>query len=380
MRELLTSANRDLLHQVRLLQDLIGRTQVPGELTPYVAQVVQLCDDLRQRAQQNLRVLDHNLPEMHINVLQATQTLTQFLALIDTRLALPIVRSKPDDRLVLLVLRWLHDSHERTQTVPFGFSDADFSVYPETQWFPPVYFLPTSRQRTLLYLPLFFHEFGHVLYACHRPEMDDLVMELQRAVNDHLAPRTVRGRASEQTDREFRKDLIATWFSWAQEFYCDAVGLTIGGPAFLEAFSHLFRARSAESYYLPREKQIGSAHPVAWLRTRMLADRAAELGLADLAGDLAESWQRVAATLGVREDYEGTWSDELFAPLRQSLDDMIEESQPTQCVTGDTTAPERGDRETPPQLCNRAWQRFEGDPASYPQWEQEEIQAFLAER
>ena len=44
--------------------------------------------------------------------------------------------------------------------------------------------------------------------------------------------------------------------AWVQEFYCDAVGITIGGPSFLKSFSHFFRTRSNDQYYVPRDEQL----------------------------------------------------------------------------------------------------------------------------
>ena len=146
---------------------------------------------------------------------------------------LPIVRAKPDDRLGLLVLRWPHDSHPKTASLPFGLSDGNFAIYPTPQ-VPPIYLLPVSRQHTLLYLALLFHEFGHLLYACHKPEMDELVREFQTLVSDYFAPQVVRDRAAGYFDDSFRGRIVTAWYAWAQEFYCDAVGLTIGGPCFLK--------------------------------------------------------------------------------------------------------------------------------------------------
>ena len=53
---------------------------------------------------------------------------------------------------------------------------------------PLIYMMPPSAQQGLLYLPLFFHEFGHLLYACHKPEMDALVRELQENLAELLEP------------------------------------------------------------------------------------------------------------------------------------------------------------------------------------------------
>lgn len=54
--------------------------------------------------------------------------------------------------------------------------------------FPVIYYMPSSSQRGLLYLALFFHEFGHLLYACHKREMDDLIRSLLEEIENLLKP------------------------------------------------------------------------------------------------------------------------------------------------------------------------------------------------
>lgn len=377
MRACLTEANRDLLHQIEVVRELIGRAPVCGELTPYVGQVMQLCAGLRLQALRNLRDLEYGLDETLPDVLAATQRLTELFELTNTRLAPPIVRSRADDRLVLLVLRWLHDSHPKTALLPFGLSDNVFGMYP-TERVPPVYYCPASRQTTLLYLALFFHEFGHLLYQRHKPELDDLVREFQQVVSRVLAPQAVGDPAQAARGEAFRQRVLTAWFDWIQEFYCDAVGLTVGGPAFLKAFSHFFRTRSNAEYYLPRADQLASGHPVTWLRTRMLVDRARSLGHATLADAVETAWAETARTIGVTEDYEGTWADEFFVPLRDTLTAMLEESQPYRHREADTDVTRPGLADNPVGLCNRAWHQFETAPGGYRAWERGVIQQFLA--
>ena len=39
MRSYLIEANHDLLYQIEAVQELLGTSQVPGELTPYLGEV-----------------------------------------------------------------------------------------------------------------------------------------------------------------------------------------------------------------------------------------------------------------------------------------------------------------------------------------------------
>jgi hypothetical protein len=375
MRAYLTEANEDLLYQIEVVQELLGAAKVAGELTPYVAQVSQLCAELRLQAKRNLKDLSYNIPSTLADILAATQSLTALFELVNSRLASPIVRAHSDDRLGLLVLRSLHDACHKTAKLPFGITDGNFAVYPTWQ-VPPIYLVPVTRQKTLLYLPLLFHEFGHVLYSCHKAEMDDLVKEFQKVVSGALAPQSMRGAGAGKA-AAFRRQAVTAWYAWAQEFYCDAVGITIGGPCFLKSFSHFFRTRSNDQYYLPRDEQLKRKHPVTWLRTKMLVDRARKYSYGDLADAVEKAWAETAQAIGVQEDYEGTWLNDFFVPLRKTLDDMIEESNPPEHRPEDVAVQESTLAFTPVQLCNLAWQKFESTSPTYRSWERSAIESFL---
>ena len=72
----------------------------------------------------------------------------------------------------------------------------------------------------------------------------------------------------------------------------------------------------------------------------MLEDRCQTYGLSEAGAEIESAWLGTARLLRLREDYEGTWCDEFFMPLRKMLDDMIEERL---CVTLRQT------KSTPPQ-------------------------------
>ena len=216
-----------------------------------------------------------------------------------------------------------------------------------------------------------------MLYVAHKEELDVMVAGFQQRVSDYLAPLSVRDRVRDAAEEKFRQDVVNAWFSWLQELYCDAVGVTIGGPCYVQAFSHVFRTRSEEQYYLPRSKQITRTHPVTWLRAKILAGRARKLGLIVLADQTEDTWQQIAETMAIAEDYEGTWAEELFVPLRAVLDKMLEESRPREYADNDMAGSSGAECESPVRLPNVAWGRFEGARNSYHQWEETKIQEFL---
>ena len=141
------------------------------------------------------------------------------------RLAGPALRGLESDRLSLRVIGWLHTVHKETISVPAAVSTEEFGIWPAPPH-PVVYFMPASAQQGLLYQPLFFHEFGHLLYACHEPEMDSLVQDLQVQIAELLEPLAHRNDIHAQAEERQRTIIALTWYKWAQELFCDAVGLT----------------------------------------------------------------------------------------------------------------------------------------------------------
>ena len=96
-----------------------------------------------------------------------------------------------------------------------------------------------------------------------------------------------------------------------------------------------------------------------------LVDRARKYGYTQLADAVEKAWDETAKAIGVQEDYEGTWRDDFFVPLRQTLDNMIEESQPSAHKPEDVNVSESASSFTAVQLCNLAWTKFEAAAGTY---------------
>ncbi len=364
MHSELIQSNNDLSHQIGTLQQLLGRARIPGELTAYRSEVEAVCEELRRQVRRNLKDLAYDHPDTFSNVLRQTQRVMTELEVMNAYYAGPLLRSREDDRLALIVLRWLHDEHPRTARRAFALTDGQFAIYPDLRY-PSLFFLPCSRRRTLLYLPLLFHEFGHLLYAMHRPEMDDLVLEFQETAANVFAPTTRRQGTSSAQQDAFQAQLVLAYYPWCQEFFCDAVGLQIGGPSFLHAFVNYFRLQGTHAFYVPREKLIHKEHPVGWLRVRSLIHRAERLGYSAAAANSATVWRNTANQLGVMEDYEGTWSEELFGPLQEMLDDMVEESGARSATPAETESKTLTNAASIIAVLNAAWAAFESDATAF---------------
>ncbi len=364
MRTELIRSNDDLGHQIGTLQQLLGRAQIPGELTAYRSEIESVCEELRRQVRRNLKDLAYDHPDTFSNVLRQTQRVMTELEVLNAYYAGPLLRSRQDDRLALLVLRWFHDEHPKTARWAFALSDGQFAIYPDLRY-PSLFFLPCSRRRTLLYLSLLFHEFGHLLYALHRPEMDDLVLDFQEMAANVFAPTTRRQRASASQQDAFQAQLVLACYPWCQEFFCDAIGLQIGGPCYLHAFISYFRLQGAHAFYVPREKLLHKNHPVGWLRVRSLIHRAERLHYDGVATRLTAEWRQTANLLGIAEDYEGTWSDELFDPLQEMLDNMLEETAPRTAKSEESGSQSLCSAKSIVGILNGAWARFESDATAF---------------
>ena len=378
MRDILRQSNLDLLREIERLGSILPTAQVPRELSPYHEWVSSSCDSLRVRVLQNLQDLKLNRDEILVDILSSTQEITRGFQLYNEKLISPILRSLPSDRLCLRLLRWLHMNHQQTGSFPAGLTDGEFGVWPAPP-FPTIYFMPSLAQRGLLYLPLFFHEFGHLLYACHKQELDDLVSDLQSEIADLLRPASQRNDLHSQTEAERHKTIVETYYAWAQELFCDAVGLSIGGPCFARAFSMYLRMTGRGAFHQPPEELTSSPHPVAWLRMRLIGGRARRLSLSPEANVLEAVWETIAGTLRVDEDYYGFYDDKFLPTILQTLDSMLVEVSPYQFTDRDISSSEWGPRSSSPiHLLNRAWSIFLNDPGDYPAWEKNAISSFLA--
>jgi hypothetical protein len=238
--------------------------------------------------------------------------------------------------------------------------------------------MPPSAQQHLLYLPLFFHEFGHLLYASHQNEMDDLVRDLQAAISDLLTPSSHRDDSYAQRESDQRGAIVETWYSWAQEIFCDALGLTVGGPAFAHAFSMYLRMLGRGQYHLPPDQLAHRDHPVTWLRARLVAARARRLGFEENAVALEDSWRAIASAMGVVEDYYGYYIPQFADAIDQAIDDMLIETAPREFLQEEVSDLDSDPSpDHPVRLLNQAWYQFRGDTGAYPEWESEAIRAFL---
>jgi len=241
MKNILLVNNIELKRQANILLKTINEKAVVDELVPYKNWLLSIIQSRKDKIEQNLNKLQNmelieaRLKELPANfdksafdlipdILSETETIAAHINLLSARYISPIYRGIEHDKIGLKLLDWLHKIHDDTSNLPFAISDGAFSILPDYQA-PTLYFLPPIDQRGLLYLPLFFHEFGHLLYAIHEKEMDELVKEFQLEIEDLLRPSTIHNDEIGESIQQEIKTTVDTWYQWMQEFFCDAIGL-----------------------------------------------------------------------------------------------------------------------------------------------------------
>ena len=377
MQKLLKQNNTALRHEIEQLRRSLIDAQgdIPDELYAYTERIANECDILHQRVLRNLEYLEFGLESLFKDILSETELVTRAFYDLNGQRASPILRVRASDQFSLKLLLWLHATHPQAKNIPAAICDGEFGVWPIQ---PTLYATPCTSQKGLLNLPIFFHEFGHLLYTFHQSEMNDLINELQAEIRDLLRPPVERNDQFAQAQERSRNVIVDTWYEWAQECFCDAVGFVMGGPSFTYAFSMYFRVLGWSEYHVPKDKLANRSHPVTWMRIQLLADRVRRIGYDIVANDLEEKWKQVAGILGVTEDYDGYYDLKFLPKIQQKMDDMLTETSPRKFQKSEVS--NRGTESTftsPVSLLNMAWQKFLDDPDGYRTWEEEAIISFL---
>jgi hypothetical protein len=378
MRAILRQSNLDLLREIEQLRAILqnrfkpmdATTLVP-ELAPFYEALVQACDQMHQRAVAAMSNLDFGQEDILNDVLSEIQDITRLFQIYNRHFVGPLLRHQESDRQCLKLLNWLHTQHPQTQKIPAGLSNGEFGILPAPN-FPIVYSMPVSAQYGLLYLPLFFHEFGHLLYACHKQELDDLVQELQEKIAELLGPMTQRDDRYSQTETAKRNLVVETWYEWMQELFCDSVGFHIGGPSFIHAFSMYLRMRGRGEFQVRENELAYREHPITWLRIHVLADQMHRANFHDEANALEETWKAIAEMLNIQEDYFGYYDDAFLPFIYQTISDLLTETNPRHFTANEISMEiPVSSQSSPVHLLNHAWAVFLREPAQYGEWQKQ---------
>jgi len=385
--EYLENRNIRLLQLAEHLGEIIDNSKVPEELEPFKRFVGEQCDDLSRNIKRNLQLLQlrkdisksiesgTQSSDFLKEILGETRKVNHWLFRLSEYYAPPILRSHPNDRLSLNIIGWLHRSNPDTEIYPPLVNSGTVSIEP--RGIPPVYYFPVVEQHGLLYQPLIIHEYGHFLYKIHKREMDDLVVELQEDALYLLQSSRYRNDLYSHAQAQTRREIANTWYAWTQELFCDAVGLTMGGPSYLYAFSSYLHTLQESDFRREPEMLQESLHPPRWLRVQFLVRRADRLNLTTITKEIISEWQKVQALLGIAEDYYGYYSPDLDKSIDETIEDMLIETNPRQFDLNEISSSRWDPTCTPILLLNLAWQVYRNNPNTYVSWEQDILSKFF---
>jgi hypothetical protein len=383
MRSTLRERNLRLGEQLTQVRSFIEGVEIVPELEPYRNRLLEVIKAPAAECARNIILLDLNVASLQPDIVSNTRSVIRTIRLLSTSFLRPLFRSSRSDRICLKTIEWMHAQHSKTKDLPAAFADDACSIAPIIQ-ISPVYFFPCLEQRGLLFQPLFYHEFGHVLYQVHEKELDDLVFELQRSISGSLSPLSQRNDRYSDAQAADLQSVVDAWYHWAQELFCDAVGLSIGGPAFLEAFSAYMHQFEIGDFYLPVENLRGKSHPISWLRMRYLLLLARDWGLDGVAKRVETLWEETRNELSASDDYHGYFEPSFDPFVRSTLSDMLIEASPRRFTPSEISeggdAASRDQNLEWPALLNEAWFRYHRDPDEYSRWEYEQCERVLAHR
>ena len=378
MRDRCEEINHFLFQELEKLLGGLGSARVPDELSPYTSWLRTVISEMIDRTIRNLEYLDlYPSPDVHTSVVSDTQDTVRHFHRVNDRLAPPILKYTSDDLLAVRVLRVLHQSHPMTQSLPYAVASGRLETLtplPRTQpgsLTPPIYYLPSSLQLGLRFIPLLFHEFGHPLFAAHFGRLEPLVRGLQAFVEGEVMPGLQRDDPTTARYLERARKIVHLWYSWAEELFCDAVALRIGGDSFLSAFSSYFGWKGKMELRLPPEEILKSSHPVSWLRVKFLGLAAESMGLAQGAARMRHEWEALAKHHDVSEDYFGAYEHRFEPVVREAVDAMTRVVDDTS--EGDWTG-SLGAFTAP---LSEAWTNFRQSPREYPAWEERTLPGYL---
>jgi hypothetical protein len=374
MDKLVTFSLTDLIREIEASEELINKATIPNEIAVYKDWLLRSLADLKSELNKIKYYLRLGIQDDDITLATTTDLIRfrNIFRILNTTYIPLLIRIIPDDYLTLKFINWLHQEHKQTLNHPFIITNGDFGIYPSKDS-PIRYHLPVASQISLLHFPLIFHEFGHLLFIKHKEEMVDIIKAFQKKLNEIIDLPIQKYENKNQPELLKRTLIIETWYEWLEELFCDAVGLNIGGNAYLNAFSHFIRFSGSSTYFVPEKDLAKRSHPVSWLRVRLLSERAIRFGLNNESRELLNDWQKIADVLKIKEEYFGYYSKDFHSEIVSSLNDMLTEAEPIQFQNYLHI-------KTFPNFINlliESWERFQKEPEKYPSLEREIIRKIL---
>lgn len=370
MRKILIDNNRELKTEIETLRVRIQSKTVPSDIAPYKVWLLRCLEQYQNKVEKIFVLLSLEEESIFPEITSMTQELTWSLRTVTSRFVPPLLRNDSSNDFCIKLISWLHRQHPKAKDAIFAISDGNFAILPTLEY-PIIYYLPTSSLESIKHMPLIFHEFGHYLYRCHEPEMRDLTIELQNRIRELAYPSYQSDSSPHKNQISKLNNIIERWYEWAHELYCDAVGLQIGGAAYLHTFSSYLRMMGRGQFLLHQEDLLQSDHPVSWVRIHFLAKRASKMGLIRESEKIIEDWSRIAQSIDVKKENYGFYHNSFDTIIVEVIDGMLEETMPIDFRSY------LNDKDSIISMVNEAWEIDSKSPEIYSDWERQAVESFL---
>ena len=221
---------------------------------------------------------------------------------------------------------------------------------------------PIGEERRLLGIPDLCHELGHTVFA----ELSKVLAgNLLKDLKSHL--RSYIGLEQEFLPKvEDINDVYYCWQkSWLQEFICDLIATYLVGPAFPRQHARLRAMRQPKwTVYLC---DLDKDHPADNARMEACLHLIDDAGFGVEAEELRGMWKEMVTDHKREIEYEVFYPSNL---LLQLVPLVVEGCKKRGLRPYDPDADPDFDI---PRLTNVAWERFEREPNTYRQWEEEAV-------
>jgi hypothetical protein len=102
------------------------------------------------------------------------------------------------------------------------------------------------------------------------------------------------------------------------------------------------------------------------------------MGWTDLADEIENDWQNIAAMLEIEEDHFGCYDDAFRPDLQRTIDDMLTEAEPRRASSDEINYAGRVTSSmTSPGILNLAWRTLEAGSSRYGAWEAQAITEWM---
>lgn len=326
MKELLVRQYFSLKKYIDVITRSINDSPNNPEIAKFRSWLNSTIDEINLGVERASKYLDSEIEEQQFAVLSQFTSFKSDLQFCDLRFLPSLFRFSKDDVVAYRLMELVHRSHKQAKATPFAISDSSFGIYPYKDM-PPLYSLTITDQKSLLHLPLMFHEFGHLLYSFHKRELDDLVTEFRTELSSFLINPSTHNDYKQAVNDDRVKKMLFTWYGWTQEFFCDVVGLYIGGAAFLNSFSYFFQLDGVEAFYRSEQSLELSNHPPTYLRIKILLHFAQGLGISE-SKRVEKDWNILERRYKKSSDHFGYYSYQYEPELIKVIESMIIETDP----------------------------------------------------